>query len=421
MKTNKFFTIAMLFAASCAATSCSVSDDEKAPEQVEDPIKNVVEYYITGKVTEGSSTLSGVSISIDGTTVTTDANGEYKATVTEKGSFTVSASKDGYLNVNNLTVIVPNNAQNRSAYTLNFGMTQKADAAELPAVQNKTILVTQGKAEADKNMSNVSKGTGVIIPADKSGDIETNTTVTMTEYVPEQQTASIGQGTEAVDAAVMNVYVETSKDVTAEGVILAIKNPVAEGKTTFKTLDVFASNKTRAGENYVKVGTAVFNGATNSFQIELTNGKLAGDYSFRINAQRTVGAVQEVSIKSDKVDNSGNFEAKKDVKISYEAPMGWVYTKGFESSMDVNLTALLKNAINAQEGAEGTFNTKFEHTTNVSGNSIMYYEAKSCFTTNQYTFELSDKSVTVELKKYTGANLYYRNESADQHSGGTNH
>lgn len=100
--------------------------------------------------------------------------------------------------------------------------------------------------------------------------------------------------------------------------------------------------------------------------------------------------------------------------------MGWTYTKDFDSSLDANLVTLMKNAINAQEGTEGTYKTKFEHTTNVSGNSIMYYEAKSLFTTNSYVFELTNsKTTSVELKKYNGTSLYYTNETADQHSGGT--
>lgn len=413
--------MAMLIAASCGAmTSCSVSDNEKTVEVVDDPIKDVVEYYISGKVTEGTATLSGVNIDVNGTTATTDANGEFKVTMTEKGSFTVTASKDGYLKVSGMAVTIPANASNRSVQTLNFSMTKKAASVALPEADNKTMLITDGKATADQNMSNVEKGTGLVIPAEATAAIEEGTTVSMTEYVPEQQAAAASQGTQEVSAAIMNVYVESNKDIAAKGVILAIKNPVPATSTSFQTLDVYASSNARAGESYQKIGEAKLNTATNSYQYTLTEGKLAGDYSFRIKAKRTVSAAKEESITSGKVDNSGNFEAKKDVKIAYEAPMGWTYTKAFDSSLDANLVTLMKNAINAQEGTEGTYKTKFEHTTNVSGNSIMYYEAKSLFTTNSYVFELTNsKTTSVELKKYNGTSLYYTNETADQHSGGT--
>lgn len=322
--------MAMLIAASCGAmTSCSVSDNEKTVEVVDDPIKDVVEYYISGKVTEGTATLSGVNIDVNGTTATTDANGEFKVTMTEKGSFTVTASKDGYLKVSGMAVTIPANASNRSVQTLNFSMTKKAASVALPEADNKTMLITDGKATADQNMSNVEKGTGVVIPAEATAAIEEGTTVSMTEYVPEQQAAAASQGTQEVSAAIMNVYVESNKDIAAEGVILAIKNPVAATSTSFQTLDVYASSNARAGESYQKIGEAKLNTATNSYQYTLTEGKLAGDYSFRIKAKRTVSAAKEESITSGKVDNSGNFEAKKDVKNCLRSSDGMDLYQGF--------------------------------------------------------------------------------------------
>lgn len=420
MKANKFVMMAMMLTAACACmTSCS--DDEKTPEMVQDPIKNTVEYYINGKVSEGTAALAGVTVDVNGTTATTDANGLFSITVTEKGNLTLKASKEGYLNVNNLTVTVPDNAGNRSSYSVNFGMTAKGTAVELPEGEN-SVLVTTESATANADMSSVANGTGVEIPADAMAGIAQGTKVTMTQYVPEQETADATAGDSDISSSVMNVYIESNNEIDAKGIKLALKNPVeTNAVSSFKQVEVYSSTGSRAGSAYSKLGEATLNPATNAYEYELPEGKLAGDYSFRIKAHRSIGATQEESVKSDKVDNSGNFEAKNDVEITYTAPAGWEYASGFDSSLDAELVTLMQNAVAAQEGAEGTHDATYTQKTNISGNYIMYYNAKSTYTTTTYTFELTDRNVSVEVKKYTGTKLEYVNESADQHSGGTSH
>jgi inhibitor of cysteine peptidase len=56
-------------------------------------------YSISGKVTAGGAPLSGVSMSLSGTTnkvATTDANGDYTFSIVGNGSYTVTPSKTGY-------------------------------------------------------------------------------------------------------------------------------------------------------------------------------------------------------------------------------------------------------------------------------------------------------------------------------------
>lgn len=420
MKANKFVMMAMMLSATCASmTSCS--DDEKTPEMVQDPIKNTVEYYINGKVSEGTAALAGVTVDVNGTTATTDANGLFSITVTEKGNLTLKASKEGYLNVNNLTVTIPNNAGNRSSYSVNFGMTAKGTAVELPEGEN-SVLVTTESATANADMSSVTSGTGVNIPAGTMAGMAKGTQVTMTQYVPEQETADAAAGDSDISSSVMNVYIESTNDIEAKGIKLALKNPVKTAAiSSFKLVEVYSNTGSRAGSAYSKLGEATLNPATNAYEYELPEGKLAGDYSFRVKAHRSVGATQEESIKSGKVDNSGNFEAKNDVEITYTAPAGWEYASGFDSSLDAGLVTLMQNAVTSQEGAEGKHEVTYTYKTNVSGNYIMYYNAKSTSATTTYTFELTDRNVSVAAKKYTGTKLEYVNESADKHSGGTSH
>lgn len=418
MKTTKFMTMALLLAAASAGmSSCSVSNNEKSPEQVEDPIKDAVEYYIVGKVTANNSALSGVTVSTSGLdAVTTDANGQFTLTVEEQKEYTLEFAKDGYLKAS--TIVKLSGLSNRSSVAVSVQMTQKAAEEDIPANQN--VLVEANSTNHTTEVSNAANAdavaeiatVGAYIP--KETIIEAGTKISMTQYVPEVTSTQVAQNS---SAPVMAVYVETTGgDITAtedNPVVLSVKNP--EGaiteNTSFASMDVYADAASRASS---KLGTATYNATTKSYNLKLTSGKLSGSYEFRVPYTRTATAKTSV-IKEGKVDNSGNFEAKKDVTIAYSAQMGWTYT----AAPTGGLANLMKNAIASQEGTEGTYTMNYEEVTNVSGNSIMYWKAENKYNEVTYTFTLNNGTATAKLKKYTGAGFTYTNETANQHSGGT--
>lgn len=410
MKTTKFMTMALLLAAASAGmSSCSVSDNEKSPEQVEDPIKDAVEYYIVGKVTANNSALSGVTVSTSGLdAVTTDANGQFTLTVEEQKEYTLEFAKDGYLKAS--TIVKLSGLSNRSSVAVSVQMTQKAEAKEIPA--NKNVLVEPNKdvQEATNGAASVEDiaTVGAYIPKET---IEAGTKISMTQYVPEVTSTQVSQNS---SAPVMAVYVETiGGDITAttaNPVVLSVKNPTTDG-THFESMEVYADATSRASAN---LGTANYNTETQRYDLKLTSGTLSGSYEFRVSYTRTATAKTSV-IKEGKVDNSGNFEAKKDVTIAYSAQMGWTYT----AAPTGGLANLMKNAIASQEGTEGTYTMNYEEVTNVSGNSIMYWKAENKYNEVTYTFTLNNGTATAKLKKYTGVAFTYTNETANQHSGGT--
>lgn len=414
MKTTKFMTMALLLAAASAGmSSCSVSDNEKSPEQVEDPIKDAVEYYIVGKVTANNSALSGVTVSTSGLdAVTTDANGQFTLTVEEQKEYTLEFAKDGYLKAS--TIVKLSGLSNRSSVAVSVQMTQKAAEEDIPANQN--VLVEANSTNHTTEVSNAANAdavaniatVGAYIP--KETIIEAGTKISMTQYVPEVTSTQVAQNS---SAPVMAVYVETiGGDITAttaNPVVLSVKNPTTDG-THFESMEVYADATSRASAN---LGTANYNAATQSYDLKLT-GTLSGSYEFRVSYTRTATAKTSV-IKEGKVDNSGNFEAKKDVTIAYSAQMGWTYT----AAPTGGLANLMKNAIASQEGTEGTYTMNYEEVTNVSGNSIMYWKAENKYNEVTYTFTLNNGTATAKLKKYTGVAFTYTNETANQHSGGT--
>lgn len=416
MKTTKFMTMALLLAAAGAGmSSCSVSDNEKTPEQVEDPIKDAVEYYIVGQVTNNGTALSGVTVSATGLdAVTTDDNGQFTLTVSDLKEYTLDFAKDGYLQAS--TYVKLAGLSNRSSVAVSIQMAQKAGETAIAANQNVLVEANSSSNETEVSQANdetaVSRisSVGAYIPQESVAE---NTKISMTEYVPEATSTQVSQN---VSSPMMAVYVETtSGSVTAteeNPVILSVKNPAASG-TAFKKVSVYKTTKSRADES---LGEAEYDPTTNSYNCTLTSGELDGNYEFRIASTRTSKTTTGSLIKEGKVDNSGNFEAKNDVKISYSAQMGWAYT----TAPTGDLADLVKNAIAAQEGTEGTYSVNYEETTNVSGNSIMYWKAEGKYDTITYSFQLNNNgTVTATLKKYTGVTFSYTNASADQHSGGT--
>ena len=115
MKKSDLFKIGvLLMATTLGTTGCSFGEDEKKPEIVVDPAEKTIEYYIAGKVTEGTTALSGVEVKAGEVTATTDAEGAYKLTVDSKKVYTVTFSKEGYMSIDNATATIADNAANRS-------------------------------------------------------------------------------------------------------------------------------------------------------------------------------------------------------------------------------------------------------------------------------------------------------------------
>lgn len=404
MKTSKILTWALLLSATTLGmSSCSDDDEERTPEIVTDPIAENVTYYIVGRTMEGTTPLSGVTVSVDGQeAVETDNSGLFKISVNGKQTYTVKATKDNYLGMT-ATVSIPSNAENRSSVTADFVLTPKATTATLPANNEEAVIDETGDVGT---ISNIEKA-GIQVPANT---VDTNTDVTVTPYV-----ASNSETT-----SIMNLYIETSNEVPANNITLAVEN--ASSQYYFTDVEVYKESDMSRAES--QLGEAEYKSDTQTYQYVMKDGTLEGDYSFRINAARQESGEQNepVADAENTVDNSGNFNAMNNVTINYSAPMGWEYVTAPESTVVGNdpISEQINNAIIASEGPQGVYNVNFSEQTNISGNHILYWNVESTYTTVNYTFALNDgKSVTVTVKKYTGAKFDYRIEDADGHSGGS--
>lgn len=390
------------------------SDDEKTPEQVEDPITSKVQYYIEGIVSDGNAGVAGVTVSTEGyDAVTTNENGVFQLIVNEASEYTVEFSKEGYLNMAataNLTGL-----DNRAVVAMTVSMSEKAEAVTVPADTN--VIVEPEKvteANNDGDLSDI-EGVGAYIPNEA---VEGGTEVSMTSYTPESNITPTTEGN--VSAAVSAVYVETSNgEITAteeNPVILAVNNPTANTDTRFSSMTVYkaTTTATRATAREV-LGEATYDAATNSYQLVLTSGTLEGAYEFHVNSVRTLGQKGTQVLNEGTVDNSGSYEAKDNIPLSYEARMGW----SFNATIDSELAPLIKHAIEANEGSQSTFTVSRNVTTNLSGRSILYWKAVGTNQAITYTFQLNSGDYKVELTKYTGVSIEYKVIDANEHSGGT--
>lgn len=402
MKTSKILTWALLLSATTLSmTACSDDDEERTPEIVTDPLAENVAYYIVGRTMEGTTPLSGVTISVDGQeSVETDNSGLFRISVNGKQTYTVKATKDNYLGMT-ATVSIPNNAENRSSVTANFVLTPKATTATLPANNNEAVIDETGEVETIASIEEA----GIQVPANK---VETNTDVTVTPYL----------ASNSATTSIMNMYIETSNEVQANAIKLAVRN--ASSQYNFTNVEVYKESDMSRAES--QLGEAVYNAETQTYQYELQEGTLEGDYSFRIDAVRQESGEQSEPIKDaeNTVDNSGNFNAMNNVTINYSAPMGWEYVTAPESTVGNDpICEQINNAIVASEGPQGVYNVNYSEQTSISGNHILYWNVESTYKTINYTFNLNNgQTVTVTVKKYTGTKFDYRIEDANGHSGG---
>jgi hypothetical protein len=350
---------------------------------------------------EGTTPLSGVTVSVDGQeAVETDNSGLFKISVNGKQTYTVKATKDNYLGMT-ATVSIPSNAENRSSVTADFVLTPKATTATLPANNEEAVIDETGDVGT---ISNIEKA-GIQVPANT---VDTNTDVTVTPYV-----ASNSETT-----SIMNLYIETSNEVPANNITLAVEN--ASSQYYFTDVEVYKESDMSRAES--QLGEAEYKSDTQTYQYVMKDGTLEGDYSFRINAARQESGEQNepVADAENTVDNSGNFNAMNNVTINYSAPMGWEYVTAPESTVGNDpICEQINNAIVASEGPQGVYNVNYSEQTSISGNHILYWNVESTYKTINYTFNLNNgQTVTVTVKKYTGTKFDYRIEDANGHSGG---
>lgn len=413
MKTNKILVVAMMLAmAGATFTSCSKNDDEKMAEIVDDPIKATTEYYINGVVVDKENkAIEGVTVSTDGQSVKTDAKGNFTLTVKNIGTYTVSASMDGYLKTPAANVNMPQNTKNRASFNASFIMTKKVSAVSVAADNTADVVIATATNSNVESMDNVTSGLAVGIPGNSEGLAGSD--IYVTEYLEEVSKEVADKN----EASVSNIYVETSNNIKADGVTLAVKNPASAGAASFESFKVYKKTASRSGDDEEYIGDAVLN-EDGKFEVKLTGGNLAGDYSFRVNYTSTTTTGKET--QTGEMDNSGSLNAVNGYQINYTEKVGSTSNISGLAEGEDGMKGMIENTVKSSQGTTSVSDISKSLTTNISGNHILYYTIDNNYTVTTYTYTLSGgKTVTAEVKTYTGTTVNYQIESADKHSGGT--
>lgn len=411
MKKSLFLSVSFLFLAVCLSiTSCK--KDDKDPEIVVDPVANTTEYYVAGKVVSGDAPLSGVSVAIGDSTATTDNDGYYTVTVTEKKTHTVSFEKTGYLGIPDAEVEVPSSSTNRSLVMLNVSMSQMG--VETTVDPSTDITVTENGAGASTEAT-----AGISIPA---GALSESASVSITPYTAPPSSSNSNSGSSEAASALTNLVISSSKPIVLnKDITLAINNKSASS-TSFRQVEVHKRNSSRADDDWTKVGDASFNAASNTYDFDIKAGStLSGEYSVRVKTSRSVSSTITSEINIEKSEsNAGSTSAIKGYTINYTAKAGWDYTSSF-TGIDSGLATMLRSIVSGQEGGtSGYYNIAKTFTTDISGGYIMYYRSNAKFVNITYAFEINGgATVNVTVKHYTGMAVTYTNVSANQHSGGS--
>lgn len=426
MKIKAFSMGVLLGAAFLSLNGCIFGSSEKDAEQVEDPLKKT-EYYITGVVANSNGALANVNVKVNDTKVTTGSDGTYLLTVDNTGTYSVTFTASGQEDYTT-SVTIASSATNRSMLTLNVTMAKVATYTTPVTISTTTNTTVNVPASGGSGSVTAT----VDVPA---GSTDAGTTISVASVeTASAATSNTPQGNSTAEPSLSTVSIKTDPSTakTTKDITLGLANP---GSSTIyfdpTAMVVMKSATTKASSD--DSGNVTYSNGHYEYIIP-AGSTISGQYSTLIKADKTVSATvkgdaNSVNGKSSvTVDNSKNLSAIKDYELNILAKAGWSYTTSPSAAAtavganDANLIAIIQKFIEKEEGKEGEYTVSRSLKTNISGNSIMFYQNFALYCTKTYTFKLKvngmQKNIVVALKCYTGNKENYTNTTANEHSGG---
>lgn len=419
MKKRRLFSVdaILIMALAVLFASCMIGDDEKKQEIVEDPLANLEQYYISGRILDKSgNALEGVAVALsNGISGKTDMTGLFMLKVNAKGTYKLNLEKTGYLGLE-VDASFDANAENRSSMTFSIVMSKFSQA----------VIVTGKENEPVRISDDVRATTYVeIMP----GSVSKSTPIAVTAFT-ELISPIIVSGNKQIITALETTYFEPTGTNFNNSVVLSVNNSV---NTNIYFEDLGLAYKESETSNWGMLDTKVhFNQETNRYETEIDH---FSSYAVTLRAEKIVSAenMSEINIELKK-DNTGNMEAIRDFKIEFNEAAGWNFTENLDTSIKnalsgisgsdlTGMATMIQNCvISIESGKPGFYKIPHSLTTNISGNYIMYYSNRAKYCNTQYKFKVnyknSSKTITVKVKRYTGMKETYTNQDASKHSGG---
>lgn len=424
-KTGVLLTVISLMMAGCGK-------DDKTPEQLPDPLDTATEYYLVGVVSSAEGLVKGAEVKIsDAIKATTDAQGKYNLTLDKTGDYTVSV-KASNLESFSTKVSIASSAKKRSTMTLNVKLSK---AVEYTAPKE-AVAGQETKVEVPSITETETPAAIVTAPADAMDEGVKISAGAYEEAKATVSTPATSEKKEVEHVAISSIAIK-AEPATAQAkqdIVITTPNPSEDNAIHFDPSNMVAQKDaalTRAWED-LNTDVTYNNG---NYEITIPAGAtIAGKYATRIKADKVTSkesageANLANGVETVKKDNSGNLAGIKDFEIKVAIKSGWEYTTSPASALkaagaeDAKLAAAIEAQIEAIEGTPLVYTVERVLKTNISGNSILYYQNKAKYCTKTYTFKIvangAKKDVKVVLKCYTGSEEKYTNQSSDQHSGG---
>ena len=398
MKKNVMKTLVFALLVSTGFTLGSCDDEKEVNPDVE-IVNTELGAYVSGIVTDGSTPLSGVTISAGSQSATTDANGAYTLPASA-GNVSVSASLDGYISATRSVEV-----GKTSVATLDFELTPRNDSQTLTP-DNELQIEEQ-----------IDKITSMTFPA---GSVSENTEVSITEYRAMTQPDNVG--------ALSVVYCEPDGQEFAQPVRVEIAKNTSD-EVTFADMKHYVQN---ADGKWVEEGDVTLEG--DHYVTELTH---FSNHAFGAAALWSAASGQDGESTTIEIDNLGSLTATSQ-NISVSAHSGWEVDGDLASIVSAALSgigqsdaaALATDLHRMIRNAKGTSANASSRTVSL-GTVEVSGDTRATITVTQRVvsrtmsvnviFRGSTVTVAVPVIEYGGAEMNVSYEYGDlrpEHSGG---
>lgn len=398
MKKNVMKTLVFALLVSTGFTLGSCDDEKEVNPDVE-IVNTELGAYVSGIVTDGSTPLSGVTISAGSQSATTDANGAYTLPASA-GNVSVSASLDGYISATRSVEV-----GKTSVATLDFELTPRNDSQTLTP-DNELQIEEQ-----------IDKITSMTFPA---GSVSENTEVSITEYRAMTQPDNVG--------ALSVVYCEPDGQEFAQPVRVEIDKSTSD-EVAFADMKHYVQN---ADGKWVEEGDVTLEG--DHYVTELTH---FSNHAFGAAALWSAASGQDGESTTIEIDNLGSLTATSQ-NISVSAHSGWEVDGDLASIVSAALSgigqsdaaALATDLHRMIRNAKGTSANASSRTVSL-GTVEVSGDTRATITVTQRVvsrtmsvnviFRGSTVTVAVPVIEYGGAEMNVSYEYGDlrpEHSGG---
>ncbi|MGL5786340.1 MAG: hypothetical protein ACRCX4_05965 [Bacteroidales bacterium] len=406
MRSFKLFMFGFLFLAT--VSSCCKKDEPVVP--VEPSVEIPVAYYFAGEVKEGTTPLTGVDVLVNGNkAATTDAKGQYTASVESKAVYSIEFRKDGYIS----------QSVTRDASTMADNQTTiiSPKLFKLPAA----IIATGEEQKLSTGAPTASSPVQLDITIPK-GAAAAGTKIYVTSYAP------VANGTMP---SLIGLYLHPF-NISFAATPVFIKSSLPKG---YSYGSIIAANIAPT-KNLVD-SKPEFNPATNTYALTINS---FSNYTLDADVKVTYGTpVVSTKIFENIVVNDA-CGANQPIKYTQTVSerTGYVYTTPVEtlvatalpalSAADkATITASLKAKVTGMLGDEGVRTVKVSKgVATIAPNTLYNYVSYAVDRTIRADFEIVDPSgnavvIPVEVKQATGVSSSVKALSCSDHSGGGSH